>query len=222
LGDLRLDSLQAAACGPGVSLPDEARCKVATREAARDGFQARAIGADKMEYNVAQLLRGPVGGWRQYDIDDEIRGLDPELDVIRPLTGSVTMLRTRKGILVTGVLHTVLLGTCRRCLEPTEVPAELELEEEFYSVARVGDAPVETVPEEERDDALLIDEHHILDLREVIRQSLWLAGSEDTLCRPDCKGLCPQCGENRNLGECQCDVVSSDPRWTALQALRTE
>ncbi len=175
-----------------------------------------------MQYNVAQLLRGPVGGRRQYDVDEEIQGLDPELEVVRPLTGSVTMLRTRKGILVSGMLRTVLVGTCRRCLEPTEVATEIEVEEEFYSVARVGEAPVETVPEEEQDEALLIDEHHILDLREVIRQSLWLAVSVDALCRPDCKGLCPQCGENRNLGECQCDAASIDPRWAALQALRTE
>jgi uncharacterized protein len=39
------------------------------------------------------------------------------------------------------------------------------------------------------------------------------------LCRPDCGGLCPHCGGNRNLGECQCDQEPSDPRWALLQAL---
>jgi uncharacterized protein len=175
-----------------------------------------------MQFNVAQLLKGPVGGRRKYDVEDEIQGLDPELEVVCPLTGSLTMLRTRKGILVSGRLHTTLLGTCCRCLESCEVQAELELEEEFYSITRVGEAAVEAVPEDEQDEALLIDDHHILDLREVIRQSLWLAGSTNTLCTPDCEGLCPQCGENRNSGNCQCDEVLIDPRWAALQELRTE
>jgi uncharacterized protein len=65
----------------------------------------------------------------------------------------------------------------------------------------------------------LIDEHHILDLSEVIRQGLWLAIPMEILCRPDCAGLCPRCGGNRNLGECNCDQAAIDPRWGALQAL---
>jgi uncharacterized protein len=175
-----------------------------------------------MQYNVAQLLKGPVGGRRQYDVQAEIQDLDPELVLLGPLVGSVTMLRTRKGILVGGKLRTTLLGTCRRCLEPSEVRAELDLEEEFYSVTRIGEAPVDDSEEEDRDEALLIDDRHILDLSEVIRQALWLTGSVDTLCRPDCAGLCPQCGGNRNQGECQCDEASTDPRWASLQMLRRE
>lgn len=175
-----------------------------------------------MLYNVAQLLKGPVGGRRRYDVEDEIQGLDPELVALRPLAGTVTLLRTSKGILVSGKLQTALLGTCRRCLEPVEVQAEVNLEEEFYSVTRIGEIPVETVPEEEQDDALLISDRHILDLREVIRQALWLSGSMDTLCRPDCAGLCSSCGGNRNLGECTCEETVIDPRWAALQALQTD
>jgi uncharacterized protein len=80
---------------------------------------------------------------------------------------------------------------------------------------------VDDIPEEDRDEAVLIDVHQILDLTEVIRQGLWLAMPEKTLCRPDCAGLCPNCGGNRNLGECHCEALS-DPRWASLQALLTE
>jgi uncharacterized protein len=41
-----------------------------------------------------------------------------------------------------------------------------------------------------------------------------------TLCKPDCMGLCPRCGANRNSQPCQCDVGPSDPRWEALAGLR--
>ncbi len=59
----------------------------------------------------------------------------------------------------------------------------------------------------------------MLDLREVIRQGLWLAAPMEALCSPGCLGLCPRCGGNRNLGECRCEEAAVDPRWAALQAL---
>jgi uncharacterized protein len=172
-----------------------------------------------MRYNVAQLIRGPTGAFRQYDLQADIRNLDPELEPVRPLVGSVTLMRTTQGILVTGKLRTQLRTECRRCLEPCEVDVELELEEEFYPIVRIGDAPVDDVPATDRDEALRIDDHHILDLSEVIRQAIWLAAPMEALCRPDCAGICPNCGGNRNLGECQCDEVPIDPRWIALQEL---
>lgn len=171
-----------------------------------------------MRYNVAQLLKGPTGACRKYKVNEEIDHLDAELKPLRPLVGSVTLMRTSQGILVTGRLRTRLEAACRRCLELCEVTVQIDLEEEYHPVTRIADAPLDEVPDEERDDALLIDERHNLDLREVIRQGLWLAMPMEALCRPDCAGLCPRCGGNRNLGECSCDEAAIDPRWAALQA----
>jgi uncharacterized protein len=172
-----------------------------------------------MRYNVAQLLKGPTGVHRQYDLDEEIGGLDEGLEPVSPLVGSVSLMRTSQGILVTGNLQTVLRMACRRCVELADVEVELELEEEFHPVVQIGEVPLDDPPGEDLDEALLIDEHHILDLREVIRQGLWLAGPMEALCRADCAGLCPLCGGNRNLGECRCDEPLMDPRWADLQAL---
>lgn len=174
-----------------------------------------------MHYNVAQLLKSQTGSQRRFDLNEDIGHLDPDLEPSRPLVGSVVLMRTSQGILVTGKLHTTLEAQCRRCLEPCEVEVELELEEEFYPVVRIDGSPVDDIPEEDRDEALLIDGHQILDLTEVIRQGLWLAMPEKILCRPDCAGLCPNCGGNRNLGECHCEALG-DPRWASLQALLTE
>lgn len=175
-----------------------------------------------MRFNVAQLLKGPTGARRQYELDEEIGHLDEELEPVRPLVGSVVLTRTSQGILATGRLRTTLWAACRRCLEPCNVEVELELEEEFRPLVRVGEASFDDVPEEDQDEALLIDEHHILDLGEVIRQGLWVATPMEALCRIDCAGLCPRCGGNRNLGECHCDQESIDPRWAALQTLLAE
>jgi len=172
-----------------------------------------------MRYNVAQLLKGTTGSARKYELTEEIRNLDPELRPIRPLTGSVTLMRTSQGVLATGTLVTAVEGTCKRCLEPASVEVEIELEEEFLPTNPIADAPIDKVPEEERDAALLIDEHQILDLREVVRQAIWLAAPMEMLCRADCAGLCPRCGGNRNMGECRCGDAATDPRWAALGTL---
>jgi uncharacterized protein len=172
-----------------------------------------------MRYNVAQLLKGPTGNRRQYELREDIEGLDQGLVPIRPLIGAVTLMRTSQGILATGRLRTKLRVECRRCLEPYNIDVQLHMEEEFHPTVVIGEAPVDRVPREEEDEALIIDAHHTLDLSEVIRQGLWLAMPMDLLCRPDCAGLCPNCGGNRNLGECQCDQPAIDPRWAALQQL---
>jgi uncharacterized protein len=152
-------------------------------------------------------------------LSEEIGNLDQDLEPLSPLVGSIVLMRTSQGILVTGKLRTRLLIPCQRCLEPADVDVELDLEEEFYPVVRIANAPVDDVPDEEYDEAVLIDEHHVLDLSEVIRQGLWLAVPSQVLCRPDCAGLCPICGGNHNLDDCRCDEDILDPRWAALQAL---
>lgn len=172
-----------------------------------------------MRFNVAQLIKGPTGGSRQYDLDEELDHLDFGLELVRPLQGSVALLRTSQGILVTGTLWTRLRAECRRCLESFDVEVHIDLEDEFLPIVRMENAPVDDVPAEERDEALVIDRDHILDLSEVVRQEMWLALSAENVCRPDCAGLCPSCGGNRNLGECHCAAEPIDPRWAALGAL---
>jgi uncharacterized protein len=53
----------------------------------------------------------------------------------------------------------------------------------------------------------------------VLREQVLLSLPARTLCQPDCKGLCPRCGVNRNETACSCDTGPSDPRWEALAGL---
>jgi uncharacterized protein len=176
----------------------------------------------ELQFNVAQLLKEPTGATRSYDIKAEIENeLDDEIMAVAPLIGQVEFLRTGSDILVTGRLQTTLQKTCARCLTDFTMPVSIELEEEFYPVIDIltgGPLPKSA----EVDSADLINEQNILDLTEVVRQELVVASDAILYCRPDCKGLCPQCGQDRNVSPCNCQEEQIDPRWAGLQALQTE
>ena len=56
-------------------------------------------------------------------------------------------------------------------------------------------------------------------LEDVVREQVLLSLPDRSLCRQDCKGLCPRCGENLNGNSCGCASVQTDPRWSALQGI---
>jgi uncharacterized protein len=93
------------------------------------------------------------------------------------------------------------------------------MEEEFHPTIDIitGAALPLTADAEE---ATQIDEHHEIDLTEVVRQNLLLAIPQHPLCRTRCLGLCPTCGKNWNEGPCHCVHDETDPRWDALKNLR--
>jgi uncharacterized protein len=109
---------------------------------------------------------------------------------------------------------------CARCVEPVEIPIESEFDLIFRPT--VADTePTErsiTAPETEigyyQGDSLLLED--------VLREQVLLSLPVRTLCKPDCKGLCPRCGQNRNSQDCSCDEGASDPRWEALSGLRSQ
>jgi uncharacterized protein len=168
-----------------------------------------------LQFNVAQLLKQPSGACRVYDIDAEMPPLDDALHVVAPFHGQVRFTRVGAGLLVTGELNTVIELECTRCLSSFRAPVSFEIEEEFHPTLDVVTG-VRLPQEPDQDPATLIDEHHILDLAEVVRQDLLLS-RPSSVCRPDCRGFCPQCGQNWNEGTCNCQEKPFDPRWAALK-----
>ena len=57
-----------------------------------------------------------------------------------------------------------------------------------------------------------------IDIEPMLRDAVVLTMPFSPRCRPDCKGLCPRCGGDRNLGECAC-TPDTDPRWDALMSI---
>lgn len=176
---------------------------------------------DSLIFNVAQLLREPVGSVRHLEAAADLQRLAPELEGAEgapaaTLSGPVRMIHTNTGILVQGRLRAEAALACARCLDPVAVPLAIELEEIFTpTIDIVTGKPI--TPEEE-DRALWIDEHHLLDLSEVLRQDVLIAAPLHVLCKEDCRGLCHTCGQNLNEGPCDCKP-DIDPRWGPLAEL---
>jgi len=168
-----------------------------------------------MRFNVAQLLKGATGSSRRYQIREDIEGIDPGLIIREPLVGQIEMVRTADGILVRGELTTAVELQCDRCLEPLLQNVEFEIEEEFHPAIDISTGAQLPYDEETR-----IDEHHILDLAEPMRQSIFLALPMHPVCQLNCLGLCNQCGQNLNKGPCDCKESMVDPRLEILKKLK--
>jgi len=172
---------------------------------------------ERTQWNVAQLLKEPIGATRSFDVRATVLQDEAGIQQRTPLIGRIVMLRTSEGVLVEGNLDGAVVVECSRCLRPVTVPVTVALEEEFKPTVDVLRGAYLHVDEE--DAALLIDEHHILDLAEVLRQALLLETPMQVLCRPDCAGFCQSCGQDLNEGPCDCPPADADPRWDQLSAL---
>jgi len=170
-----------------------------------------------MQFNVAQLMKEHTGATRKQEFRVSAAEVDSETGVVDDLSGSVKLLRTVEGVLVTGRLSTQVTLTCDRCLAEFDQALRFDLEDEFRPSIDIVSGASLPVGTEDQDN--LIDDHHILDLSEVVRQRILLNLPAHPVCRPDCKGLCPTCGQNLNEGACRCRAESSDPRWAALRDL---
>ncbi len=177
--------------------------------------------AHELRFNVSQLLKEVTGGTRDYNIFvDSIKQLD-DIQLDEPLSGRVHFLRTGPDVLVTGELQTTIRRECGRCLTVFTAPVSIELEELFYPTIDLVSGNVVPAPED-ADEATRIDELHTLDLYEVVRQAIVLESESSRYCRPDCKGLCPVCGQDRNTNPCTCQEDTVDIRWSGLLEVEIE
>jgi uncharacterized protein len=100
---------------------------------------------------------------------------------------------------------------------PVPVPFEDNVEEEYVPSVDVQTGAALPPPEDAG--AFTIDERHSIDLTEAIRQYALLTVPMKALCKQDCAGLCPRCGQNLNQGKCDCPAEETDPRWARLNEL---
>jgi uncharacterized protein len=103
---------------------------------------------------------------------------------------------------------------CARCLEPVQQP----LAGSFDLIFRPGGVDAETGERAITEDETEIGyyEQSGLLLEDAVREQVLLTLPSRTLCREDCKGLCPNCGADRNLTKCGCGERPVDPRLATL------
>src|SRR5258708_37464917 len=121
-----------------------------------------------MLYNVAQLMKAAVGTSLECDIHEEDIQLDEDLERVSAIDGHVRIRRTNQGLLVDGRVDLTLELSCTRCLEEFEQPMHVTFMEQFYPTLDI--ITVTMLPPSEDEDAFPIDDHHLLDLTEAIRQ----------------------------------------------------
>jgi DUF177 domain-containing protein len=121
---------------------------------------------------------------------------------------------------------------CGRCLVPHAIGTAAEIEllvvveappAKTYRPHRPSrDAEVGEQELGEVDLNTLVIDDECLDTQAIVLEQLQLNVPMKPLCRPDCQGLCPQCGADRNTSPCSCVESVTDPRWAGLAAIKVK
>lgn len=149
-----------------------------------------------------------------------IEFLDPEIRQAGLLkaAGKVELVSdVLREIRVAGRLSVRMEADCDRCLEPAAMPIDSDFELYYRPVAQ-GFGEEKKLDEGEAQMGFYEGEG--LELKDVLREYVLLALPMQRLCRDNCKGICPVCGQNRNLKECRCQTGAEDARWAALKELK--
>ena len=109
---------------------------------------------------------------------------------------------------------------CARCVDPVAVPIEGEFDLIFKPLGTDGESSEQAISTSETEIGYY--QNDSLALEDVLREQVLLSLPARTLCREDCKGLCPRCGSNLNNEKCDCDEIPVDSRWSALSELRSK
>lgn len=170
-----------------------------------------------LQFDVSLLSQEEIGAVREHSVDCRMLvGDEPSHGQV---AGNVTLLRTLDGVLATASLTGSEDEQCSRCLEDIQVTLELNVQEEFIaSVDAVSGAQL-SPPDEP--DAFRISGNQILNMEEAARQAWISARPIQALCKPDCSGLCSECGRNLNQSACSCSPAA-DERWGRLRELAQE
>lgn len=132
----------------------------------------------------------------------------------------VSVTNAGEEILAMGEARATLEGTCDRCL----APATLELEGQVEAL--FGDEPGTFLGEDDEEFEILPIVDDAIDLTLPVITAIAVEIPFKVLCKPDCKGLCPHCGQNLNEGTCDCEerlAAEGDPMnpFSALRAYKT-
>lgn len=117
-----------------------------------------------------------------------------------------------------GGVNVVVEFECDRCLATLSIPVEASFDLLYVP-------PIGTGDEHElgaNDLSLGFYQDGVIDVDDLAREQIELALPMARLCSQECRGLCPECGANLNLGECACSEDQVDMRWAALKELKSK
>ncbi|MCS7009739.1 MAG: DUF177 domain-containing protein [Anaerolineales bacterium] len=160
-----------------------------------------------LRLNVGFLVSAAVGFSRVFSFAYESIRLGDDL-VVADFVGSATFSRTQQGLLVQGEFLARLEVECVRCLEPFLLQVNPTFTD-LYAFDRRSLS----------ESNLLVPEDGQIDLAPLLREYALLEVPIMPICRPDCQGLCPVCGENLNLHNCGHRLSQDDSPFSILKDL---
>ncbi|NLI71000.1 MAG: DUF177 domain-containing protein [Firmicutes bacterium] len=132
------------------------------------------------------------------------------------LTINMEAYYNRGAVYISGTMEAIYQAECSCCLEPFEKRMKSSFQEELSLHLSGGEREASM---EDLEESLPV-KGGLIDLGEYFRQLFELSRGLNDLCREDCLGICPVCGENRNKIRCKCEKENVDPRFSILQDLK--
>lgn len=142
------------------------------------------------------------------------------VDLRGHIVGRVELTNTGKAIVARGRVTGEAMLVCSRCLREFSWPLEIEFTERC-ALQQIDDPSAYATAAEDEDLIPILDEEEV-DLSELVRQLIVVETPLQPLCRPNCPGLCPNCGALLGERPCRCATDVVDPRWAKLRDLLDE
>ena len=151
-------------------------------------------------------------------LNETLASANHDYEFVGPLQVHVTYSRSQMDLFFDGEVRGRAQASCGRCLEgfPLDVSQAFSL---VLTPATPLTGEIELAP---GDLTQSFYEGTEIDLTPLMYEQIMLALPTRPLCGEECRGLCPQCGSNRNTGQCACVVETGDPRWSALRNLKID
>ena len=192
-------------------------------------------GGRNMDKNWLPLQSIPPGG-SAFRVDDQsfwqrlIKEFDLDIQIVEPLDAEVSILPQAQGVLFRGRLTGRVAMPCDRCSGVSQISLDQSFDsfEPFPRAAMAPGAEASDGEEEfdDADEAVIRLAAHGKGLEINPAALAWeefsLALPLKPLCGPDCKGLCPICGRDKNTESCSCGQGQGDPRLAALRGITIE
>ena len=162
-------------------------------------------------------LEGSKGDFAHVYQPEELNPVDDRIQLIAPIAVNGKVRLAGNEVFVNGHVETRAQVECDRCLKPVELPVNADFALEYITGSEYESTDVAELTEAEM--SVSVFDGEAIDVDEIVKEQILLAVPTRMLCREDCKGICPECGIDRNTGECTCTKEEIDPRWAALKNL---
>ena len=163
-------------------------------------------------------LEGGKGGFAHVYQPDDLNPLDERIRLVEPVAVKGNVKLARALVQVNGHIDTRAQVECDRCLQPVELPVDADFALGYITGSDYESSEAAELTDEEM--SVSVFDGEAIDVDEIVKEQILLAVPTRMLCREDCKGICPECGIDRNSGECACVTDDVDPRWAALKNLK--